>query len=64
MQPFTSHAISAGSSVAIRTSEMTEKAHEDTSRIDTAQRVFLNNGNLDLNTLFAWHVYGQAFSIP
>ena len=41
-----------------------EQAHEDTSRIDTAQRVFLNSGNLDLNTPLAWHVYGQAFLIP
>lgn len=40
-----------------------EAAHEDTSRIDTAQRVFLNNGNLDLNTPLNWKVYGDSFSI-
>ncbi|WP_405060344.1 chitosanase [Kribbella sp. NBC_01505] len=40
-----------------------EPAHEDTSRIDTAQRVFLNNGNLNLNTPLDWHVYGQPFHI-
>ncbi|AXX31688.1 Chitosanase precursor [Actinosynnema pretiosum subsp. pretiosum] len=40
-----------------------EEAHEDTSRVDTAQRVFLNNGNLDLNTPLAWKVYGDPFRI-
>lgn len=40
-----------------------EAAHEDTSRVDTAQRVFLNNGNLDLNTPLSWKVYGDSFSI-
>lgn len=41
----------------------TEAAHEDTSRVDTAQRVFLKNGNLDLNTPLNWKVYGDSFSI-
>jgi chitosanase len=41
----------------------TEEAHSDTSRVDTAQRVFLNNGNLDLNTPLSWKVYGDSFSI-
>ena len=40
-----------------------EAAHEDTSRVDTAQRVFLRNGNLDLNTPLAWAVYGENFRI-
>jgi chitosanase len=40
-----------------------EEAHEDTSRVDTAQRVFLKNGNLDLNTPLKWKVYGESFSI-
>lgn len=40
-----------------------EPAHEDSSRVDTAQRVFLNNGNLNLNTPLDWHVYGKAFHI-
>ncbi|MER5648434.1 chitosanase [Streptosporangium sp. NPDC002524] len=40
-----------------------EEAHEDTSRVDTAQRVFLNNGNLDLNTPLSWKVYGDPFKI-
>jgi chitosanase len=40
-----------------------EEAHSDTSRVDTAQRVFLRNNNLDLNTPLAWHVYGDPFRI-
>jgi chitosanase len=40
-----------------------EPAHSDTSRIDTAQRVFLNNGNFDLDTPLSWKVYGQSFRI-
>ncbi len=42
----------------------TEAAHEDTSRVDTAQRVFLRAGNLDLRTPLSWKVYGDGFSIP
>jgi chitosanase len=41
----------------------TEEAHSDTSRVDTAQRVFLKNGNLDLNPPLTWKVYGDSFSI-
>ena len=40
-----------------------EEAHSDTSRVDTAQRVFLNAGNLDLNVPLRWKVYGDKFSI-
>jgi chitosanase len=40
-----------------------EEAHSDTSRVDTEQRVFLNNGNLDLNTPLHFAVYGQQFTI-
>jgi chitosanase len=40
-----------------------EEAHSDTSRVDTAQRVFLNNGNLDLNTPLRFAVYGEQFTI-
>ena len=40
-----------------------EEAHSDTSRVDTAQRVFLNNGNLDLNTPLVFAVYGEQFRI-
>ena len=40
-----------------------EEAHSDTSRVDTAQRVFLRNGNLDLNTPLDWKVYGDSYHI-
>ncbi|CAM5368559.1 chitosanase [Streptomyces chartreusis] len=42
---------------------MQEEAHSDTSRVDTAQRVFLRAGNLDLNTPLNWKVYGDSFHI-
>ena len=42
----------------------TEEAHSDTSRVDTAQRVFLNNRNFDLNPPLSWKVYGDPYSIP
>ena len=41
----------------------TEEAHSDTSRVDTAQRVFLRAGNLNLDLPLEWHVYGDPFSI-
>ncbi|MFJ5265103.1 chitosanase [Streptomyces sp. NPDC088387] len=40
-----------------------EEAHSDTSRVDTAQRVFLRAGNLNLNTPLDWKVYGDSFHI-
>ncbi|MFE1409493.1 chitosanase [Streptomyces sp. NPDC058746] len=40
-----------------------EEAHSDTSRVDTAQRVFLKKGNLNLNTPLDWKVYGDPFHI-
>ncbi|MEV8509581.1 chitosanase [Actinoplanes sp. NPDC051475] len=40
-----------------------EEAHSDTSRVDTAQRVFLRNGNFDLNTPLDFAVYGEPFHI-
>ncbi|MEV0148922.1 MULTISPECIES: chitosanase [unclassified Nonomuraea] len=40
-----------------------EEAHEDTSRVDTAQRVFLKNGNLDLDPPLTWKVYGDSYTI-
>jgi chitosanase len=40
-----------------------EEAHSDTSRVDTAQRVFLNNGNFDLNTPLDFKVYGDPYHI-
>ncbi|WP_406464157.1 chitosanase [Streptomyces sp. NBC_01622] len=40
-----------------------EEAHSDTTRVDTEQRVFLRNGNLDLNTPLSWKVYGDSYHI-
>jgi chitosanase len=40
-----------------------EAAHDDVSRIETAQRRFLREGNLDLNAPLRWSVYGDAYSI-
>ena len=42
----------------------TEEAHSDVTRVETAQRVFLKNGNLDLNAPLTWKVYGDRFTIP
>jgi chitosanase len=41
----------------------TEAAHNDTSRVDTAQRVFLAASNLDLNAPLTWKVYGDRYTI-
>lgn len=40
-----------------------EEAHSETSRVDTAQRVFLQRGNLDLRLPLDWKVYGEPFSL-
>ncbi|MFG2193496.1 chitosanase [Streptomyces sp. NPDC048639] len=40
-----------------------EEAHSDTSRVDTAQRVFLDRGNLDLDTPLDWKVYGDPYHV-
>ena len=40
-----------------------EEAHEDTTRVDTAQRVWVAAGNFDLKTPLSWKVYGDSFSI-
>jgi hypothetical protein len=40
-----------------------EEAHEDTSRVDTAQRVFLDDGNMGLDTPLTWAVYGDHYHI-
>ncbi|GAB6985485.1 chitosanase [Nocardioides pyridinolyticus] len=48
----------------VRTRVMrSEDAHEDTSRIDIAQRRFLRERNLDLRPPLTWHVYGDRFRI-
>ncbi|WP_406116441.1 chitosanase [Streptomyces sp. NBC_01014] len=43
---------------------LTEAAHDDTSRVDTEQRVFLDNGNLGLNPPLSWKTYGDPYTIP
>ncbi|WP_435970290.1 chitosanase [Streptomyces sp. Qhu_M48] len=35
----------------------------DTSRVDSALRTFLEDGNLDLDTPLRWRVYGQAYRL-
>jgi chitosanase len=39
-------------------------AHRDTTRVDTAQRKFLREGNLDLRTPLKWKVYGETYKVP
>jgi chitosanase len=41
----------------------TEPAHKDTTRVDTAQRVFLRRSNLDLTAPLTWKVYGEHYEI-
>jgi chitosanase len=36
----------------------------DTSRVDTAQRRFLDAGNLTLDTPLVWEMYGETFRVP
>ena len=40
-----------------------EEAHADTSRVDTEQLKFLNEGNFDLHTPLKWKVYGDSYTI-
>ena len=40
-----------------------EAAHEDVTRIETAQRRFLREGNLHLAAPLQWSVYGDRFEI-
>lgn len=40
-----------------------EPAHSDTSRVDTAQRRFLREGNLGLLPPLEWQVYGDTYRI-
>ncbi|MER5750759.1 chitosanase [Streptomyces sp. NPDC002088] len=40
-----------------------EAAHSDVSRVETAQRVFLDAGNLGLDTPLKWKVYGDSYEI-
>jgi chitosanase len=40
-----------------------EAAHEDVTRIENAQRVFLKAGNLNLDVPLSWSVYGDKYTI-
>ncbi|MFJ8885339.1 chitosanase [Streptomyces sp. NPDC102402] len=40
-----------------------EPSHSDTSRVETAQRVFVREGRLQLETPLTWRVYGESFRI-
>ena len=41
-----------------------EQGHQDTSRVDTMQRKFLTEGNLDLHLPLRFSVYGDDYTIP
>ncbi|MHA5048614.1 chitosanase [Streptomyces sp. SD15] len=41
-----------------------KNAHRDTTRIDTAQRKFLREGNFNLDTPLEWKVYGDTYKLP
>lgn len=40
------------------------RTQRDTSRIDTAQRVFLKDGNMALTAPLRWKMYGETFQLP
>lgn len=49
----------------VRREEMrTEASSRDTSRIDTAQRRFLEAGNMELSTPLVWGMYGETYQVP
>ncbi|MET9104194.1 MULTISPECIES: chitosanase [Streptomyces] len=49
----------------VRRAAMREKnPGTDTSRVDTAQRRFLDDGNLDLSTPLRWQMYGETYRVP
>ncbi|MCX4232920.1 chitosanase [Streptomyces ortus] len=47
----------------VRKKTMEDEGRGDTSRVDTAQRRFLYDGNLDLDTPLKWQVYGQSYEV-
>ncbi|MFE9935654.1 chitosanase [Streptomyces hirsutus] len=47
-----------------RAAVLAKKPGADTSRIDTAQRRFLREGNLELTTPLTWQVHGETFRVP
>ncbi|MGP3632570.1 chitosanase [Streptomyces sp. 24-1644] len=40
-----------------------EPSHTDTSRVETAQRVFVREGKLQLETPLRWRVYGETYRV-
>ncbi|MFF4254608.1 chitosanase [Streptomyces sp. NPDC001663] len=46
-----------------RAAMKTKRAGIDTTRIDTAQRQFLYDGNLGLKTPLVWKVYGETYKV-
>ncbi|WP_328906663.1 chitosanase [Streptomyces sp. NBC_00234] len=40
-----------------------EPSHTDTSRVETAQRVFVREGKLQLETPLRWRVYGESYHV-
>jgi chitosanase len=42
---------------------LAQRGHHNTTHIDTEQRVFLDDGNLDLDPPLVWHVYGDPYEI-
>ncbi|MEU3981787.1 chitosanase [Streptomyces sp. NPDC026672] len=49
----------------LRREAMKEKRSDiDTTRIDTAQRRFLYDGNMTLKTPLQWKVYGETYRVP
>ncbi len=49
---------------ARRVAMKAEQGHSDTSRVDTMQRKFLKDGNLDLTPPLKFKVYGDSYTIP
>ncbi|OON71727.1 chitosanase [Streptomyces tsukubensis] len=52
-----------GAFLDVRRAAMRREGRGDTSRVDTAQRVFLREGNLDLDPPLRWKVYGETYRI-
>ncbi|WNI26796.1 chitosanase [Streptomyces sp. ITFR-16] len=49
---------------AARAVMKSKRNQQDTSRIDTAQRAFLDDGNLALEPPLTWKMYGETFTVP
>ncbi|WP_320776270.1 chitosanase [Streptomyces sp. CRN 30] len=48
----------------VRRAALAETRDGDTSRVDTAQRRFLDAGNLELRTPLEWETYGDTYQVP